>query len=56
MKNGPNDFTLKVASAESQPLVQHNIKCLDAEAKLNVEYGDFSTALQKAVAALQEVV
>ncbi|KIM87068.1 hypothetical protein PILCRDRAFT_815526 [Piloderma croceum F 1598] len=53
-KNGPNDFTLKLASAESQPHVQHNFKCLGAEAKLNVEYGDFSTALQKVVAALQE--
>jgi dipeptidyl-peptidase-3 len=56
MKNGPGDFTLKVASAEPQPHVEHNFKCLGVEAKLKVEYGDFSTALQKVVAALQEVV
>jgi len=55
MKNGPNDFTLKVASAEPQPYVQHDIKCQGVGAKLTVEYGDFSSALQKAVAALKEV-
>jgi dipeptidyl-peptidase-3 len=55
VKNGPNNFTLKVASAESQPEAQHNIKCQSAEAKLTVQYGDFSTALEKAASALKEV-
>jgi len=56
IKNGLSDFTLKVASAEHQPHAQHNFECLGVEAKLKVEYGDFSTALHKVVAALQEVV
>lgn len=56
LKNGPNDFTLKVASADLRPEVQHNIKCQGASAKLKVEYGDFSEALQKAVKALKEVM
>jgi dipeptidyl-peptidase III len=56
LKNGPNDFTLKVASVDLQPEVQHNIKCQGTGAKLKVEYGDFSEALQKAVKALKEVM
>lgn len=55
-KNGPNDFTLLVASADPKPQVQHEIKNQEAAAKLTVEYGDFAEPLQKAVAALQEVV
>jgi dipeptidyl-peptidase III len=55
VKNGPNDFTLKVASAEPQPQALHDIKCQDARAKLTVEYGDFADSLKKAVAALKEV-
>lgn len=55
-KNGPNDFTLLVASADPQPQAQHSIKVKGADAKLTVEYGDFSDALQKAVAALKEVM
>ena len=54
-KNGPNDFTLLVASADPQPHKQHSIKAQGADAKLTVEYGDFSDALQKVVAALKEV-
>jgi dipeptidyl-peptidase-3 len=53
-KNGPNDFTLLVASADPKPQVQHDIKNQEAAAKLTVEYGDFAEPLQKAVAALQE--
>jgi dipeptidyl-peptidase-3 len=55
LKNDPDDFTLKVASADNQPPAQHDIKCQGAGAKLTVEYGDFSDALQKAVTALTEV-
>lgn len=54
-KNGPNDFTLLVASANPHPETGHDIKCQDADAKLTVEYGDFAKPLQKAVAALKEV-
>jgi dipeptidyl-peptidase-3 len=54
LKNGPDDFTLKVASADPQPQSQHDIKCQGAGAKLTVEYGDFSDSLQKAVTALKE--
>jgi len=53
-KNGPNDFTLLVASAESMPPVQHDIKNQEGSAKLSVEYGDFAEHLQKTVAALEE--
>lgn len=55
-KNGPNDFTLLVASADPRPQVQHDIKNQEAAAKLTVEYGDFAEPLQKAVTALQEVI
>jgi dipeptidyl-peptidase III len=54
-KNGPNDFTLLVASADPRPQAQHDIKNQEATAKLTVEYGDFAESLQKTVAALQEV-
>jgi len=54
LKNGPNDYTLKVASAEHQPRAQHDIDYQNDKAKLMVEYGDFSTPLKKVVKALKE--
>ncbi|KDR81604.1 hypothetical protein GALMADRAFT_239656 [Galerina marginata CBS 339.88] len=55
VKNGPNDFTLLVASAERQPSALHDIDTKAGDkAKLKVEYGDFSSALTKAVEALKE--
>ncbi|KZP31688.1 aflatoxin-detoxifizyme [Athelia psychrophila] len=53
-KNGANDFTLLVASADTHPPADHSIKCQGNEAKLKVEYGDFAKPLQKAVDALNE--
>lgn len=56
-KNGPGDFTLLVASAQKQPSTSHDLNKLTTQsvnAKLAVEYGDFSESLTKVVAALQE--
>lgn len=55
-KNGPNDFTLLVASADPKPHAQHDIKVQETAAKLTVEYGDFAEPLKKSVAALEEVL
>ncbi|KIJ11450.1 hypothetical protein PAXINDRAFT_171775 [Paxillus involutus ATCC 200175] len=53
-KNGAGDFTLLVASAQKKPSTSHEISAKAGTAKLTVEYGDFSEALTKVVAALQE--
>lgn len=53
-KNGASDFTLLVASADTKPVATHDIKVANASAKLTVEYGDFSVALEKATTALKE--
>ncbi|KAH9854917.1 aflatoxin-detoxifizyme [Lenzites betulinus] len=53
-KDGPDNFTLLVASADSQAQTFHEIEILDKKAKLTVEYGDFSDSLQQAVSALTE--
>ncbi|KIK94398.1 hypothetical protein PAXRUDRAFT_33528 [Paxillus rubicundulus Ve08.2h10] len=53
-KNGAGDFTLLVASAQEKPPTLHAISAKSGTAKLTVEYGDFSEALTKVVAALQE--
>ena len=52
-KNGPGDFTLLVASAQKdgEPLTAD---LESGKGTLKVEYGDFSDALSKAVAALKE--
>lgn len=56
VKNGPNDFTLLVASAQTQAHVSHEIDTKQGDkAKLKVQYGDFSTDLAKVVQALEEV-
>jgi Peptidase family M49 len=54
-KNGPRNFTLLVASAQSQRQEIHEIKTESSDITLIVEYGDFAKPLQKAVAALQKV-
>ncbi|EEB96754.1 hypothetical protein MPER_04058 [Moniliophthora perniciosa FA553] len=53
-KNGPGDFALLVASAQSQPAAVHDLEVKNSKIKLTVEYGDHASALQKVVAALQE--
>jgi len=54
-KNGPCDFTLLVASVNDTGSIVHEINTESISIKLTVEYGDFSAALEKAVAALHEV-
>ncbi|KAF9230024.1 peptidase family M49-domain-containing protein, partial [Melanogaster broomeanus] len=53
-KNGAGDFTLLVASVQRQPSTFHEISAKIGNAKLTVEYGDFSESLTKVVAALKE--
>ncbi|KAI0751198.1 aflatoxin-detoxifizyme [Daedaleopsis nitida] len=53
-KVSPDSFTLLVASSEKKASALHEIKILDRHARLTVEYGDFSDAMQKAVTALTE--
>ena len=52
VKNGPDDFTLLVASVNTQPEKIHDIS---ATAKLRVQYGDYSKDLTAVVSALREV-
>lgn len=52
-KNGPGHFTLLIASAESK-VSTHTHAHEGKEIKLDVEYGDFSSALSIAAAALRE--
>ncbi|KAF8201843.1 aflatoxin-detoxifizyme [Pholiota molesta] len=56
VKNGPNNFTLLVASADAtQSAAIHEIDTKSGDkAKLQVQYGDFSDALTKVVDALKE--
>ncbi|GLB34963.1 putative aflatoxin-detoxifizyme [Lyophyllum shimeji] len=54
VKNGPDDFTLLVASAKSQSSATHVIDHKSTKATLKVEYGDFSESLQAVIDALQE--
>ncbi|KAF5392065.1 hypothetical protein D9757_003299 [Collybiopsis confluens] len=54
-KNGPGDFTLLIASAQSKPSIAHEISAKSgSEFKLTVEYGDHANALKKIVASLEE--
>ena len=56
VKNGQNDFTLLVASAQTQPSAVHDIQgTAEGKAKLKVQYGDFSADLCKVIEALKEV-
>ncbi|PPQ71974.1 hypothetical protein CVT24_008191 [Panaeolus cyanescens] len=54
LKNGPNDFTLLIASANEQPPALHEIDAQGGKAKLTVQYGDFSEDLSKVVGYLKE--
>jgi dipeptidyl-peptidase-3 len=55
VKNGPKDFTLLVASANTtQPAAVHEIDAAGDKATLKVQYGDFSKDLAKVVEALKE--
>ncbi|KAF9052626.1 aflatoxin-detoxifizyme [Panaeolus papilionaceus] len=54
LKNGPNDFTLLIASASTQPPALHEIDAQGSKAKLTVQYGDFSEDLSKVVKYLKE--
>ncbi|KAI0638610.1 aflatoxin-detoxifizyme [Trametes polyzona] len=53
-KDGPDNFTLLIASADPQARTFHDIEILDKKAKLTVEYGDFADSLRQAVSALAE--
>ncbi|KAF9074653.1 aflatoxin-detoxifizyme [Rhodocollybia butyracea] len=53
-KNGLNDFSLLVASAQTKPLVSHDIPVNAGKIKLTVEYGDHAAALKKVVDSLEE--
>ena len=54
-KNGPNEFILLVASADTQPDVVHKLPLGGVDAKLIVRYGDFAGPLSRVVKALTEV-
>ncbi|SRR6266404_1747222 len=54
-KNGPSDFILLVASADTQPDVVHKFSLGGVDAKLTVRYGDFTEPLSRVVKALTEV-
>ncbi|TFK76453.1 aflatoxin-detoxifizyme [Pluteus cervinus] len=54
VKNGPEDFTLLIASASSEAPAFHDIDYNSGSAKLKVQYGDYSQALSTAAAALLE--
>ncbi|KAI9466201.1 aflatoxin-detoxifizyme [Lactarius psammicola] len=53
-KNGPKDFVLLVASADTQPDAVHDLSLNGGRAKLTVKYGDFSGPLSRVVKALAE--
>ncbi|KAI0320104.1 aflatoxin-detoxifizyme [Amylostereum chailletii] len=54
-KNGPEDFTLLVASANTEsPSTVHDLTLDGKSVKLTVQYGDFSEALKRVVAAVSE--
>ncbi|KAG6832410.1 hypothetical protein H0H92_002678 [Tricholoma furcatifolium] len=54
VKNGTDDFTLLIASANSQPSAAHVVDHEHGKINLKVQYGDFSDQLKDVVAALQE--
>lgn len=56
MKNGPNDYTLRVASATETTSITHETDAQGRKAKVTVKYGDFSSALQRVNEALGEVI
>jgi hypothetical protein len=54
-KDGPNDFTLLVASATPQAHATYDLELQSGKVKLTVEYGDFAQPLRKTVTALKDV-
>ncbi|PSR74920.1 hypothetical protein PHLCEN_2v9454 [Hermanssonia centrifuga] len=53
-KDSQTEFTLLVASVNVESSAVHDIEILDKQAKLTVQYGDFTENLTKTVAALVE--
>lgn len=53
-KNGPKDFVLLVASADTQADALHDLSLNGGRVKLTVKYGDFSGPLSRVVKALAE--
>ncbi|KAH9019047.1 aflatoxin-detoxifizyme [Lactarius hengduanensis] len=53
-KNGPKDFVLLVASADTQPDALHDLSLNGGRVRLTVKYGDFSGPLSRVVKALAE--
>jgi dipeptidyl-peptidase-3 len=53
-KNGPGDFVLLVASADTQPEVVHAFPLEGVDAKLTVRYGDYAETMSRVVKALTE--
>ena len=54
-KTSDTEFTLLVASVQHKVLEPQHIEIQGRQAKLTVEYGDFSEPLSKVVAYLKEV-
>lgn len=54
VKNGPDDFTLLIASASTLPEKLHDIDYKSTTAKLRVQYGDHSKPLNAVTSALRE--
>ncbi|KAJ3997264.1 aflatoxin-detoxifizyme [Lentinula boryana] len=53
-KNGPQDFTLLVASAQAKHSAIHDISIESGKFRLTVEYGDHAAPLKKVVGALEQ--
>jgi len=55
IKHGSGDFTLLIASVNSQPPAVHEIEHQGKVAQLKIQYGDFSEELTAVVKSLREV-
>lgn len=55
VKHGSGNFTLLIASANSQPPAVHEIEHQGKAAQLKIQYGDFSEELTGVVKSLREV-
>ncbi|KAH9997284.1 aflatoxin-detoxifizyme [Russula vinacea] len=53
-KNGPGDFVLLVASADTRPDAVHDFPLGGVNAKLTVRYGDYAETMLRVVKALTE--
>ena len=54
VKNGPDDCTLLIASADKKDDVEHSVDVNGKTIKLTVRHGDYSADLTKVVEALKE--